>query len=166
VTVDDLGNVATAYQSRNRPARRSRSPCCRPTTDLRSPRRTQVVRRGRSQLLHPADRHGRGCRRDSVTPPGATRAVTLVLKLTDGAGNPVTTAGTLTVRRRRRRTQSGNGTFTGNGTAQVTLTDRRTTSRRRCETRWTALHPGGGLQRCAADGGHVEDHGTAAAGPA
>jgi len=55
--------------------------------------------------------------------PDAAHAVTLVLKLTDADGNLLTTAGTLTVREDvTTGLNSANGTFAGNGTAQVTLT--------------------------------------------
>ena len=61
------------------------------------------------------------------SPVDPMAAVTLVLKLTDAAGNLLTTAGTLTVRTDVPNgldptPVTGNGTLTGNGTAQVTMT--------------------------------------------
>ncbi|HPM81171.1 MAG TPA: tandem-95 repeat protein, partial [Candidatus Anammoximicrobium sp.] len=63
------------------------------------------------------------------SPVDPLRAVTLVLKLTDGVGNLLTTAGTLTVRTNvpggldpDPSSPTYNGTLTGNGTAQLTIT--------------------------------------------
>jgi hypothetical protein len=61
------------------------------------------------------------------SPADPTMAVTVVLRLTDVAGNPLTTAGTLTVRTDvpgglDPTPVTGNGTLAGNGTAHVTIT--------------------------------------------
>jgi hypothetical protein len=61
------------------------------------------------------------------SPVDPKQAVTVVLRLTDNAGNPLTTVGTLTVRTDVPNgldpaSGTGNGTLAGNGTAQVTIT--------------------------------------------
>ena len=104
------------------------------------------------------------------SPVDPKRAVTVVLKLTDGAGNPISTAGTLTVRTDVPNgldptAGTGNGTLTGNGTALVTITGSpvKITETLRDATGLNYLPPAdynGSLQLVAS----VEDHGNSGGG--
>ena len=104
------------------------------------------------------------------TPVDPKQAVTVVLQLTDGAGNPITTAGTLTVRTNvpnglDPNPVTGNGTLAGNGTASVTIagSPAKITETLRNATGLHYLPPAdfnGSLQLVAS----VEDHGNSGGG--